>query len=369
MILPEGRASEPAPILTVANLDRNGDLLRRAANVVRRGGIVAFPTECVYMLGCRADDAESVKRLCAARQRPDDMPLTLYLSQASELGPYRRAPSEVADRLAEVFWPGPLTMVLPRSEAVPAPVTAGLAKVAARVPNHRVAQRFLEHCKVPVAATTARLPGGLPPVDRDEVHALFGTRIDLMLEGREAPLGLEPTVVDVTGPDLRLIRLGFVRPAEIERAAGRTLVLSSDSPTPSRFTRFSPEARLVVVEGEADRVVRRLKFLRDTLGGKESFALLVTPALAESFQGDAGVHVLPDPANAEALSEDLFGTLRRLEDRDSLALILVEGLPREGPTAAVMERLTKVAHQVINTEDPGYAGQGGMQPRERSRPR
>lgn len=367
MSLPQAPASEPAPILTITSLARNGDLLRRAANVIRRGGIVAFPTECVYMLGCRADDPEAVKRLCAVRRRPSDVPLTLYCAHASEAEPYVREPSELVQRFASLFWPGPLTLVLPRGAAVPDAVTAGLAKVAIRVPSHRIAQTFLEFCKGPVVATTARLPGGLPPVDRDAVYAAFGGEIDLMLEGREPPLGLEPTVLDLTGRDPRIVRLGFVRPREIERLAGRPVVLSSDDPTPSRFTRFSPEARLVVVEGEADRVARRLKFLRDTLGGKDAYALLLTPGMAEAFQGEPGVHVLPDPTAPEDLSEALFGLLRRLGDHDSLALILVEGLPREGPTAATMERLTRVAHQVINTEDPGYAGQGGMQPRERGR--
>lgn len=369
MSLPEARPSEPAPILTITSLARNGDLLRRAANVIRRGGVVAFPTECVYMLASRADDPEAVKRLCAIRQRPCDVPLTLYCAHAEDAEAFMREPSELVRRLGSLFWPGPLTLVVPRSPAVPEVVSAGLAKVALRVPNHRMAQEFLACCKGPVVATTARLPGGLPPVDRDAVYATFGGTIDLMLEGREPPLGLESTVLDVTGRNPRLVRLGFVRPREIERVAGRAVVLSSDDPTPGRFTRFSPEARLVVVEGEADRVMRRLKFLRDTLGGKDSSALLVTPGMAEAFQGETGVHVLPDPSAPEELSEALFGLLRRLGDSDSLGLILVEGLPREGPTAALMERLTRVAHQVINTEDPGYAGQGGMQPRDRSRGR
>ena len=360
-----GNASQPV-VLTVASLARNGDLLRRAANLLRRGSLVAFPTESSYVLACRADDKEALGRLAALRQRPPGLPWTLFCRDAEEAMTYLAEPSELVSRLAGTLWPGPLTLIGRRSERVPAEVCLGLAKVALRVPGHRLAQALLGQCRCPVVATSARLPSGPAMTSREAVLAAFGHGLEALLEGREPAGTLEPTRLDVAGPVPRLVGLGFISPKEIQRLAGHAPLLSSDLATPARFTRFSPEARLTVVEGEPDRVAHRMKFLSETVGGRDAVALLVTPALARAgLAGHPGLHLLPDPENPEELGRHLFELLHRFEGQDGVRLILVEGLPREGPTADLMERLTRVAHQVINTEDPGYAGQAGIKPRER----
>lgn len=359
-------APEPAVVLTVANLARQGDLVRRAANLLRRGGLVAFPTECSFMLACRAEDGEALGRLAGLLQRREGLPWTLYCGETAEAEGLLQEPGDLFHRFAEHCWPGPVVLMAPRSARVPERVHAGLSKVALRVPDHRLAQAFLSHCKCPVVAATARLRGQAGMVDRDAVLAAFGGGLGALLEGREPPGGLEPAVLDLAGRDPRILQMGLLRPREVFRLAGRPVLLSSDVATPARFTRFSPQARLIVVEGEPQRVARRLKFLRETLGSRDAVAVVVTPELAASgLAGEPGLHVLPGPERPEELSEGLFGLLRRFEESDSISTILVEGLPREGPTANLMERLSRVAHQVINTEDPGYAGQAGLQPRER----
>ncbi len=353
-------------VLTVANLARNGDLLRRAANLLRRGGLVAFPTEGGYVMGGRADDSEALKRLARLRRLPEGVPWTLYCKDLVEARTFLGEPSELLSRVGGVFWPGPLTILARPTERVPGQVTAGLAKVAVRVPGHRLAQALLSLCRCPVVARTARLPGGPAIRKGAEVLDSFGGGLDALLEGRDPAGCLEPAVLDLAAASPRLIRMGTPGSEEIRQVLGRTPLLSSDQPTPAHFTRFSPEARLVVVEGELERVARRMRFLAQTSRGRDSVALLVTPLLGRgALAGQPGLHILPDPVRAEELAGCLFELLRRFEDEQSVRLILVEGLPREGPTAGLMERLTRLAHQVINTEDPGYAGQAGQQPRQR----
>jgi len=361
-----GTAHKPA-ILSVLSLSRNGDLLRRAANLLRRGSLVAFPGDCGYVLAARADDSKSLGRLAELTGHSPGRPWTLYAAEANQALGFFHEPSAAVQRVAELFWPGPLTLLTRRAEGVPEAVHCGLAKVAVHVPSHRVARAFLELCRCPVVAVQAQAPQHPGSLDREALLELFGSGLDALLEGREPPGNLEVSVLDLGGSTPRLVRRGFLGPQDLQRVLGCRPILSSDLPAPARFTRFSPEVHLVVVEGEPDRVARRMKFQMETWGGPNS-ALLVTPALAGGLLADLpGLEILPDPERLEDLSGHLFGRIRQLETQDSMRMILVQGLPREGPTAELMERLTRVAHQVINTEDPGYDGQAGLQPRVRRR--
>lgn len=354
-------------LLSVLSLSRNGDLLRRAANLLRRGGLVAFPADCGYVLAARADDAKSLGHLAGLTGRSSRRPWTLYAADPDQALSYLDAPSQTVQRVAEVFWPGPLTLLSRRAQGVPEAVHRGLLKVAVHVPSHRLARALLELCRYPVVAVQARTPRHPATMEREALLESFGPGLEALVEGRDPPGNLELSVLDLGGTAPRLVRQGFLGSQELERVLGCPPILSSDLPTPEQFTRFSPEVHLVVVEGEPDRVARRMKFQLETRGGRNS-ALLVTPALAGGLLADLpGLEVLPDPECLEDLTGHLFGRIHHLETQDSVRMILVQGLPREGPTAELMERLTRVAHQVINTEDPGYDGQGALQPRARRR--
>jgi L-threonylcarbamoyladenylate synthase len=355
-------------VLRVGSLSRQADLIRQAADILRRGGLVAFPTETVYGLGCRADDEQAVRRLFAAKGRPPTNPLLLHLPEAARAERYVSQIPPEARRLMEVFWPGPLTLLLPRSDQVLPIVTANLDKVGLRLPSHPLAQEFLRQCEVPVVATSANLSGRPSPTTPEHVLADLEGRIDCLLEWREPPLGLESTVLDLASHPPRIVRLGFVTAEEIARVLGRAPLLSGDVATPERFTRFAPEARVVVVEGDPERVARRLKGLFEVHSSTEKVAILCTRETAEThLAGLAPLRVMGSRQDLEGIARELFGILRELETQEQARLILVEGLEREGLGATIMERLCRVAHQVINTEDPGYAGQGGLRPRRRKK--
>jgi L-threonylcarbamoyladenylate synthase len=196
------------------------DVLARAAAVLRDGGLVAFPTETVYGLGANALDPDAVGRIFAAKGRPAGNPLIVHLAATADVPVVASSCPVNAARLAERFWPGPLTLVLPRRAEVPDVVTAGGPTVAVRVPAHPVARSLIEMAGVPVAAPSANRSTQVSPTRAEHVLAGLDGRIDLLLDGGPTPGGLESTVLDVTTSPPRLLRPGLISPSEIEEVIG-----------------------------------------------------------------------------------------------------------------------------------------------------
>ncbi len=347
-------------LLAIENLRRNFPFLEQAAQMLRSGGLVAFPTETSYRLAANPDHEAALRRLYEISRRPPGRPLTLQFPDLASLEPWVLPWNESARRLAEFFLPGPLVLLLLRSERVHPLVTSDLRKVAVRVPMHALAQEWLR-LTGPVASVGTRLLSASQVLERFDP--------DLLLEWRDPPLGLEPTVVDASQEPVRILSPGFLSAREVGDVLGRPVLLSSDLPTPRRFQRFLPAVQLIVVEGEAERVPRRLRTLIDSYSINEKVALLVTRETAEgAFDPPPRVAhfaVVGSRADPEGLETGLRETLARLELEVRASVILVEGVAREGAGAGVMERLCRNAHQVVNTDDPGYSGQAGLRMRDR----
>ena len=185
-------------------------LLAHAASVIRRGGLVAFPTETVYGLGANALDAAAVARIFAAKGRPSFNPLIVHVPAVAQAQELVTDWPEVAEQLARAFWPGPLTLVLGKRDVVPDIVTAGLANVAVRVPSHPIALALLRAARRPIAAPSANRYTRLSPTTAAHVAASLGDAVDLVIDGGPTTVGIESTVVDVTGPVPRLLRPGML---------------------------------------------------------------------------------------------------------------------------------------------------------------
>lgn len=339
--------------LALDNLKRQADRLRQAAAMLGKGQLLRLPTELGYRAAARADRPEAVERLMACASESWAYPATVLVNLPEQLRELTREVPSLVSALGSVFWPGPLVLTLWRGEKALPGLSAGLTKLGFTAPFHPLAQALVEECGFPLATVPLRHSNGL----------------EGELEWRDPPLGLEPTVVDLTGARPRVTSLGFVSVEELTLAlGGQKPLLSSDLATPHRFTRYAPAAQLIVVEGDAERAARRLKFLRDTYVMTEKCCLLVTRESAERWFSDVSdVRVVGSLSDVEALGRELQAALREIEARGSATVVLVEGVPREGAGMEVMESLTRAAHQVINTEDPGFAGQAGMQPRQRKR--
>ncbi|MEW6279510.1 MAG: Sua5/YciO/YrdC/YwlC family protein [Candidatus Eremiobacterota bacterium] len=345
------------------NLKRQADRLRHAGSLLGRGALVALPTECGYVVAARADREDALQCLLGFKGERDQFPLTLLVEGLHALRPFLQSLPPEAESLTRTFWPGPLQLVFARAGSASPLLSTRLAKVACLAPSHPLAQAVVRQCNFPLAACPLRVPRRAETDPAALVRqAAEGT--DAVLEWRDPPLDLEPTVVDMVGSP-RVVRLGFVTVEELTRVLGRRPLLSGDAATPSRFTRYAPEARMIVVEGDTERVARRLKFLRDTYAMTERIVIVTTREMAETFLGGMnGIRAVGSRQDAVGYGRAVASVLAEVESQQSATMVMVEGVPREGAGVEVMEQLARSAHQVINTEDPGFAGQAGMKPRE-----
>ncbi|HVX61841.1 MAG TPA: L-threonylcarbamoyladenylate synthase, partial [Pirellulales bacterium] len=223
------------------------DVIARAAAVLRAGGLVAFPTETVYGLGANALDATATSQIFVAKGRPSHNPLIVHLADANEIDQLAAGWPEAAARLAARFWPGPLTLVLPKRPAVPDVVTAGGPTVAVRIPAHPVAQALLKAARVPIAAPSANASNHISATRAEHVLKGLGGRIPLILDGGPTAGGLESTVLDVTCNPPRLLRPGLVSPSEIEAVIGKIAVGPASSCEQDPLDAESEDAAKAVV--------------------------------------------------------------------------------------------------------------------------
>ena len=204
--------------------------IEQAVRVLRAGGLVAFPTETVYGLGADAEDVQAVERIFAAKGRPRTHPLIAHIGSADQLDHWAADVPESARLLAERFWPGPLTLVLWRSNRVPFAVTGGLETVALRVPDHPVALALLSAFGGGVAAPSANRFGSVSPTTARHVREDMGSAVDLVLDGGPCEVGVESTIVDVRGEQLAILRPGGVAREDLERALGHSILMRSNGP-------------------------------------------------------------------------------------------------------------------------------------------
>ncbi|MEZ4452024.1 MAG: L-threonylcarbamoyladenylate synthase [Nannocystaceae bacterium] len=312
--------------------------LAEAAAILRRGGLVAFPTETVYGLGADGLDAAAVARIFAAKGRPADNPLILHvgdLEQAIALTP-RLSP--LGRTLAAAFWPGPLTLVLPRGPGIPSIVTAGLDTVAVRVPDHPIALALLRAFGRPLAAPSANRSGRPSPTTAAHVLADFDGRIDMVIDGGPTTRGIESTVIDLADSSPILLRQGALPREAIEARIGPLRVLRADDEAAAarspglRHRHYAPQARVVVVP--ADALAARARQLQGQ--GKRVAAIVREAPVPADVRGWRA------PSDLEGYARELYAALRGLDRRD-VDVILAEAVPEVGIGRAIMDRLRRAA--------------------------
>jgi L-threonylcarbamoyladenylate synthase len=304
--------------------------VRKAAEILRGGGLVAFPTETVYGLGADASDAKAVARLYAVKRRPADHPVIVHFASAGDAFQWSRGVPPAASLLAEKFWPGPLTLILKRSDRAKDFITGGQDSVGLRVPSHPVARALLSAFKGGVAAPSANRFGHLSPTTAAHVLGEFGKDIDLVLEGGPSEVGIESTILDLSGPAPVLLRPGGISIDELRKVLGMEIEEKKQaSPRhPGGLERhYAPRtpARLVPAY-DLDKEIARLK---------DKVAVL-----AFSRPDERVDYWLRMPRDPQAYAHKLYGALREL-DTAGCEEILVEA-PPEGPQwAAVRDRLQR----------------------------
>lgn len=336
-------------VLRVNPAEPEPEIIAQAANVIRAGGLVAFPTETVYGLGANALDERAVARIFAAKERPADDPIIVHIASLDDLYQVVTEVTPTALRLAGLFWPGPLTLVLPKAQSVPDLVTAGLPTVGVRMPAHSVALALIKTSGCPIAAPSANLFGRPSPTHPSHVLEDLAGRIELVLDAGPTFIGVESTVLDLTAPVPTILRPGGLSKEALEKVLGKvelkTEPVAGPKPSPGLMEKhYAPKAPLHFVIGE-DGAVR--KFLREkaleavALGTKRGF--LIAEEDRETL-GDLPVTIqilgsLKDPA---AVARKLFASLRIL-DAIGVEDIFARDFGKEGLALAVHNRLLRAS--------------------------
>ncbi|NLT57525.1 MAG: threonylcarbamoyl-AMP synthase [Clostridiales bacterium] len=341
------------PVVTVDPCAPNPAAIGRAAALIRRGGLVVFPTETVYGLGANGLDEAACRRIFAAKGRPADNPLILHLPGLAALPALCRELPDLAHTLFEAFSPGPLTLVLKKSALVPAAASGGLDTVAVRIPDHPVALALLRACRLPVAAPSANLSGRPSPTALSHVRGDLDGRVDLFLDGGPCRVGLESTVLSLAGEVPTLLRPGGISLEQLRAAIGEVAVapsvtapLAPDAAPAApgmKYRHYAPQAPLVLLVGPQDRV---LAYMRAHLADRR-VGILCYEGEQDLFSAATAVEVLGAPGDNEAHAHRLFEALHRL-DRAALDCIYAPLPSSEGLGLAVRNRLLKAAaHTVI----------------------
>ncbi|MFJ6671385.1 L-threonylcarbamoyladenylate synthase [Actinosynnema sp. NPDC091369] len=318
-------------------LTSNSDV-DEAASVLRAGGLVAFPTETVYGLGADVEDPAAVARVFQAKGRPSDHPLIVHIGGPEQLDDWVEDVPATARLLAESFWPGALTLVLRRGRRVPLAATGGLETVAVRVPDHPVALALLSAFGGGVAAPSANRFGSVSPTTADHVRAELGDAVDFVLDGGPCEVGVESTIVDVTGDVPSVLRPGGVTREDLEAVLGRPLAVHSTSRVrvPGQHpSHYAPRARVVLVEPE--QVVAEAQLAQES--GHRVGVLLPSAFAGAPVRAHAVVAV---PGSMDAYARELYGSLREL-DRRGCDLVVASLPAEEGLGLAIANRLRRAA--------------------------
>lgn len=333
------------------------DMIMEAAGVIGHGGVVAFPTETVYGLGANALDTTAVQKIFEAKGRPVDNPLIVHIASKQQCIELAENIPEKAFILMDMFWPGPLTLILKRKDIVPDVTTGGLDTVALRMPDNRIALSLIRASGKAIAAPSANLSGKPSPTTAQHVISDLSGRIDIIIDGGPVRVGVESTVIDMTLPIPVILRPGKVSIEELEAGIGHVSIGYGDKELPGttvprspgmKYTHYSPNARVVLIEGEAMDVTRKIQ---DMLAGyghaKVEVALLLTDGSMDVIDHQKRLS-MGSGDRPDEIAFNLFAGLRSLDTEDTKTIIVDGSFSRKGVGTAVSNRIHKAAYSIIN---------------------
>jgi len=336
--------------------------IQTAAQIIQKGGLVAFPTETVYGLGADALNPAAVLALFAAKKRPLDNPPIIHVSDPKEVYRLVKEVPKKAELLMKQFWPGPLTLIFKRSNIVPQVTVAGLDTVAIRMPKHNVALALIKQSHRPIAAPSANLAGKPSPTTAQHVYEDLNGRIDAILDGGSTNIGVESTVVDVSVDPPMLLRPGGTPFEALKKVLGdmklhpfvqaeQELPLQEIRSPGMKHKHYAPKAEVILVEGKVPAVIAKVKILAESYKVKgEKVGILATDETQTAYQADV-VKSLGSRSNLATVAQNLFRLLREV-DAENVDVIIAEGVPSEGLGLAVMNRLRKASgYHIIKAED------------------
>ncbi len=332
-----------------------------AANILKKGGLVAFPTETVYGLGADALNANAVKALFKAKKRPLDNPPIVHIDNIDAAYLLAAEVPTKAEKLMKKFWPGPLTLVFERASIVPEVTVAGLNTVAIRMPQDKIALALIKESKCPIAAPSANLAGKPSPTSAIHVFNDLNGRIDLILDGGSSRIGVESTVLDMSVKPPIVLRPGGTSFEVLKKVVCEVrlhpFVVADEQTTISevrspgmKHKHYAPDAKLLLVEGSLVGVTSKIKELAAMYSSETcKIGVLATDETTAHYSADV-IKSLGSRFNLDAIAQNLFKLLRQF-DKEGVDVIIAEGLPAEGLGLAIMNRLRKAsAYNIIRVD-------------------
>lgn len=336
------------------------DDFQQAGEILREGGLVAFPTETVYGLGADALNSQAAAKIYAAKGRPSDNPLIVHIADTEDLKRIAAKIPEKAGILAEAFWPGPLTMIFPKTDAVPYGTTGGLDTVAVRMPNHKIALELIRQSGVLIAAPSANTSGRPSPTMAEHVEEDLGDAIEMIIDGGQVGIGLESTIVDFTEDVPVVLRPGYISLEMLREVLGEVrmdkgLLITDSSVRPKapgmKYRHYAPKADLSIVEGPQEEVIDCINRLTREAAAKGLKAGIIATDETRAQYASGLVLSIGSREEEETIAHHLYEVLRDFDEAD-VNVIYSEAFytPRMGQ--AIMNRLLKAAgHKIIKTQE------------------
>ena len=335
----------------------DGELVREAGEVIRAGGLVAFPTETVYGLGGDALNAASSEKIYRAKGRPSDNPLIVHIADMEALAAIVREIPAGALKLAERFWPGPLTMILHKADIVPYETTGGLDTVAVRMPVHPVARELIRAAGGYVAAPSANRSGRPSPTSAKYVIEDLDGRIEMIVDGGDVEIGLESTIVDLTAEPPVILRPGYITVQMLREVLGEvaedcTMMRDDSGQAPKapgmKYRHYAPRGELTIVDGPARNVIEYInRSVGEAQRAHKKTGVICTDANLEQYRADV-CKSAGDRDDEEAVARRLYRILREFDD-EAVEIIYAESFRADGLGQAIMNRLLKAAgHRVVH---------------------
>lgn len=340
----------------VDNIDM--EVIKEASDILHAGDMVAFPTETVYGLGADALDEKASKKIYAAKGRPSDNPLIVHVANEQQILPLVKEIPESARKLMKAFWPGPLTIIFNKSDVVPYGTTGGLDTVAIRMPNHKVALTLIEESNIPIAAPSANTSGRPSPTTAMHVMDDLNGKISMVIDGGAVGIGIESTIVDVTGDIPMILRPGYINKKMLEEVVGEVTIdkaiLGPVSPdlkpkAPGmKYKHYAPKADFTMFDGDIDKVADRINELAESYIKKGYKVGIISSAESKERYRYGEVISIGSRNNEISISKNLYKVLREFDDKQ-VDYILGETFRSEELGQAIMNRLLKAAGYQVET--------------------
>lgn len=335
--------------MTGENLDM--DAIKKAGDILKAGGLVAFPTETVYGLGGNALDPQASMKIYAAKGRPSDNPLIVHIAELSKLADITTEIPEGAKILAEKYWPGPLTMILPKADIVPKETTGGLDSVAVRFPSDKIAQELIKAGGGFVAAPSANTSGRPSPTMAEHVEEDLGDAIDMIIDGGQVGIGLESTIVDFTEDVPAVLRPGYISLEMLQETLGdvrmdKGLLITDSSVHPKapgmKYRHYAPKGQLTLVEGDKDKVIAKInELVREKKEEGYKVGVIGTDETLDAYHADI-LRSIGSRQKPESVAANLYRILREFDDLEC-DYMYSESFFEQGLGNAIMNRMLKAA--------------------------